>query len=175
MSRDRPDALYAEAQSLHSAIIRRLARAYEADHDKQRDLIQDIHLELWLSLASYDGRCSLRTWVYRVAHNVAASHVGRNKRLAARLVDLEALEADFSSSDARAQAVQRCSAESLLDLIRRLKPLDRQIILLHLEGETAASIAAITGLSASNAATKTHRVKTLLRRAFLEGVVHAAR
>ena len=31
-------------------------------------------MELWVSLGSFDGRCSLRTWVYRIAHNVGASH-----------------------------------------------------------------------------------------------------
>ncbi len=57
----------------------------------------------------------------------------------------------------------------LLRLIRRLKPLDRQIILLYLEGERAVSIAEVTGLSPGNVATKIHRIKRLLRRQFDEG------
>jgi RNA polymerase sigma-70 factor (ECF subfamily) len=48
-----------------------------------------------------------------------------------------------------------------------LKPLDLEIILLYLEGEPAASIAEITGLSAGNVATKIHRIKRLL------GAMHA--
>lgn len=174
MSRARQDELYAQASSLHGPTMQRLARAYEVDRDKQRDLLQDIHLELWQSLASFDGRCSLRTWVYRVAHNVAASHVGRSRRIASRLVDIETMEAEASLADARAHC-QWCSADSLLDLIRRLKPLDRQIILLYLEGEAAETIAAVTGLSATNIATKVHRIKKLLRQIYLEGALHATR
>ena len=68
------------------------ARGYEADPERRRDLLQEIHLELWRSMALFDGRCALRTWVYRVAHNVAASHIVRERRAAARLVDLEALD-----------------------------------------------------------------------------------
>jgi RNA polymerase sigma-70 factor (ECF subfamily) len=46
--------------------------------------MQDIHLALWRSFANFDGRCSLRTWVYRVAHNAAAAHVMRQHRMKKR-------------------------------------------------------------------------------------------
>ena len=175
MRRDRQDALYAEAHTAHGAIMRRIARAYEADVDRQRDLLQDICLERWLSLASFEGRCSLSTWVYRIAHNVATSHVGRNKRISSRLVGIEQLEADASRVSLSSEIRQRCSLESLLDLIYRLKPLDRQILLLHLEGEASVSIAEVTELSAGNIATKIHRIKKLLKQAYSEGNYHAAK
>lgn len=55
------------------------------------------------------------------------------------------------------------------ELIYRLKPHDRQIILLYLEGIDAASIGEITGFSSSNIATKIHRIKNVLKREFHEG------
>jgi RNA polymerase sigma-70 factor (ECF subfamily) len=165
--------LYAEASSVHSAAIRRLARGYEADPDRQRDLIQEMHMELWVSLRSFDGRCSLRTWVYRIAHNVGASQVVRGRRFASRLVDLETLEAEIVLVDAEAQVDRRLSAAILLDLIHRLKPLDRQVILLYLEGEAAGPIAEVTGLTAANVATKIHRIKRVLKQKYLEGAAGA--
>ncbi len=164
--------MYAEATSAHGATFRRLARAYEVDPDKQRDLLQEMHLELWLSFKSFAGRCSLRTWVYRIAHNVGASHVMRSRRSAARLVELETLEAGIPVIDGPAEINRSCSASSLLRLIHQLKPLDRQVILLYLEGEAAESIAEVTGLSAVNVATKIHRIKKLLRQMYVEGVPH---
>jgi RNA polymerase sigma-70 factor (ECF subfamily) len=158
---------------MHGAAIRRLARGYESDPDKQRDLLQEIHMELWLSLRSFDGRCSLGTWVYRIAHNVGASHVVRSRRLASRLVDLETLEAGIFLVDAEAQVDRWFSAAILLDLIHRLKPLDRQVILLYLEGEGAGPIAEVTGLSAANVATKIHRIKRVLKQEYLEGAADA--
>lgn len=169
VDRDRQDALYAEAVAAHGAAIRRLARGYEADPDRQQDLLQEMHLELWVSLGSFDRRCSLRTWVYRIAHNVGASHVVRSRRLTSRLVDLEILETQISPADAAPQADRQLSAAILLDLIRRLKPLDRQVILLYLEGETAGAIAEVTGISAVNAATKIHRIKRVLKQKYLAG------
>jgi RNA polymerase sigma-70 factor, ECF subfamily len=56
---------------------------------------------------------------------------------------------------------------------RRLKPLDRQVILLYLEGERAGPIAEVTGLSAANVATKIHRIKRVLKQAYLEGAADA--
>jgi RNA polymerase sigma-70 factor (ECF subfamily) len=164
--------LYAEASSIHGSAIRRLARGYEADPDRQRDLLQEMHMELWVSLGSFDGRCSLRTWVYRIAHNVGASHVVRSRRLASRLTDLETVEAGMFPVEAKAQADGRFSAAILLDLIHRLKPLDRQVILLYLEGEAAGAIAEVTGLSASNVATKIHRIKRVLKQKYLQGVTN---
>jgi DNA-directed RNA polymerase specialized sigma24 family protein len=38
--------------------------------------LQEIRIALWRSFANFDGRCSLRTWVYRVAHNTAADLTG---------------------------------------------------------------------------------------------------
>jgi RNA polymerase sigma-70 factor (ECF subfamily) len=172
---DESDELYKEASALCGAALRRLARGYEADPEKRRDLLQEIHIELWRSLRLFDGRCSLQTWVYRVAHNVAASHIVRSRRASDRLVDLDALEREPGFVDGEVQANQRLSVSRLLDRIYRLKPLDRQIILLYLEGEQAASIAEITGLSAVNVATKIHRIKKLLNRPSAEGTKHARR
>jgi RNA polymerase sigma-70 factor, ECF subfamily len=172
---DGNDELYKEASALCGAALRRLAKGYEADPEARRDLLQEIHVALWRSLRLFDGRCSLQTWVYRVAHNVAASHIMRNRRASARLVDLDALETEPGFIDGEHQANQRCSVSILLDRIHRLKPLDRQIILLYLEGEPAASIAEVVGLSASNVATKIHRIKRLLDRQSGEGTIHAGR
>jgi len=173
LDRQTQDGLYSEACSLSGAAIRRLARGYEADPDKQRDLLQEIHLELWMSLQSFDSRCSLKTWAYRIAHNVGASHVLRSRRMASRLVDLEAIEAGVLQKDSEAQADRRLSVAILLDLIRRLKPLDRQIILLYLEGEEASRIAEVTGLSAANVSTKIHRIKKVLQRNYRKGEMDA--
>lgn len=175
MDRSRQNTLYCEASVTFGAAIQRLARAYEADREKQRDLLQEIHLELWRSLVNFDGRCSLRTWIYRVAHNVGATHVVRSRRASAGLVDLETLEASQSRENWGMEANRRLSAAMLFDLIYRLRPLDRQVILLYLEGEAATDIAEATGLTATNVATKIHRIKSLLKQQHAEGDANVTR
>lgn len=169
------DELYKQASAACGAALGRLAAGYESDPDQRRDLLQEIHVEIWRSLRLFDNRCSLRTWVYRVAHNVGASHILRRRRVAARLVDLDALEAEPGFVDGERQANQQYAVARLFDRIYRLKPHDRQVILLYLEGESAAAIAEVTGLSAVNVATKIHRIKRLLNRESGEGAIHAGR
>lgn len=161
--------MYEQAVEEHGAMIRRLARGYETDPERRRDLLQEIHLEFWRSLELFDGRCALRTWFHRVAHNVAASHIMRQRRIAAWLIDLDALDAAPVLVDEEARADSRHAAQKLLALIHRLRPADRQIMLLYLEGETSAQIGEVTGLSPSNIATKIHRIKKLLHQQYFEG------
>jgi RNA polymerase sigma-70 factor (ECF subfamily) len=168
------DELYQEAAQAYGAAMDRLARAYEADPDARRDLAQEIQLALWRSLEGFDGRCSLRTWVFRVAHNAAASHVLRQRRAkGAILVGLEEIEALPNSTDEQSAADRRVALERLLALIRRLHPLDRQVILSYLEGLDAASISEITGIAPGHVATKVHRIKNILTRQFHSGGRHA--
>ncbi len=162
------DALYAAAASEHGAAIARVARGYEMDPEKRRDLSQEIHFQLWRSFASFDARCSLRTWVYRVAHHVAASHVLRERRKLSALLSLEELEKlpDTEPADIEADTDRRRNLDRLERLIQQLKPLDRQVIISYLEDMDAASIAEITGLSAASVAMRIHRVKNVLARRF---------
>jgi RNA polymerase sigma-70 factor, ECF subfamily len=157
------DDLYRQAAAEYGAALARLARGYEADPDKRRDLLQEIHIALWRSFEGFDRLCSLRTWVYRVAHNAATSHVIRQRRarpdLMLGLDEVESLP--FEPETDRRLALGR-----LTDLIRGLKPLDRQVILAWLDGMDAAEIGELTGLSAGNVATKVHRIKSLLARGF---------
>jgi RNA polymerase sigma-70 factor, ECF subfamily len=161
---------YAEAAAAFGPALERLARAYERDPDKRRDLLQEIHVALWRSLARFDGRCSLRTWVYRVAHNTATSKVLRPQANAPSIVALDDRPDSVAAAASEEEVLdRRLALERLHGLIGQLRPLDRQVMLLYLEQLDAASIAEITGLSAANVATKVRRLKQLLIQRFHEG------
>lgn len=163
------DDLYERAVAEYGTALGRLARGYEADPEKRRDLLQEVHLALWRSFEGFDGRCSLRTWVYRVAHNVAGSWVIRQKRAGLHMVSLEEMDAMPVPHDAD----RHMALERLTKLIQSLRPMDRQVILAWLEGMDAVAIGELTGLSGGNVATKVHRIKNLLARSFNEGERHA--
>jgi RNA polymerase sigma-70 factor (ECF subfamily) len=140
---------------------------------RRRDLSQDIHFQLWRSFQRYDARCSLRTWIYRVAHNVAASYVMRERRNFSTLVSLEELEMLPDKADGQFAANQRINLERLSAVIQQLTPLDRQVIVSYLEDMDAVSIGEITGLSPTNVAMRIHRIKNVLARRFREGGKYA--
>lgn len=158
---------FEEAVAAYGPALERLARAYEANADTRRDLLQEILIALWRSLECFDGRCSLRTWVYRVAHNTAASHVGRQLRMKRQaFVALEEVPEPADDAEVEEATGHRDEIAILYQLIEQLKPLDRQVMVAYLEGMDAASTAEITGLSARNVATKIHRIKHILARRF---------
>jgi RNA polymerase sigma-70 factor (ECF subfamily) len=175
--RDEPAGHTYEAVALqYAAALERLARGYEADADRQRDLLQEIHLALWRGLPSYDARASLRTWVFRVAHNVAVSHVMRGSRVRLeRCVPIEELERAAAATDVAREAERDDAVARLATRVRSLRPADRQVILLYLEGFEHGEIAAVAGISPENAATKVHRIKRALSRALDQGGDDAAR
>jgi len=166
------DERYARVAVELGPALERLARAYEADADQRLDLLQDIHLAVWRSFAGYDGRCSERTWVYRVAHNVAISHGQKRRRSRPeRLSTLDELAArgDPGQPDPEAQTADRHALARLTALVRALVPPDRQIVMLYLEGLEAKAIAEVCGLSPGAVATKLHRLKAVLASRFNKG------
>jgi RNA polymerase sigma-70 factor (ECF subfamily) len=168
----RRDELYETAIRDHGRALDRLAAGYEANPERRRDLRQDIHFRLWKSLEVFDGRCSLKTWSFRVAHNTAVSYVNRERRKNARLVSLEEIEQTAASSDREPDIDHHRALEQLSQLILKLKPLDRQIMLSYLEEMDTAAIADITGLSPASVAMKVHRIKNILSNRFAKDKHH---
>ncbi|MEM1195523.1 MAG: sigma-70 family RNA polymerase sigma factor [Pseudomonadota bacterium] len=153
--------LYTQAGEQFAPALARLARAVERDAEKARDLEQDIHAALWNSLARFERQCSLKTWVYRVAHNVAADHVAKAARGPKR-VPLDAIEELPSPANPEAETGQSLVLGQVRALIRRLPFPDSQVMLLWLEGERTREIAEVTGLSPSAVGVRVHRLKALL-------------
>ncbi|MGD9815292.1 MAG: RNA polymerase sigma factor [Hyphomonadaceae bacterium] len=162
------DERYTEAVAAHGGALMRLARASEANPERRRDLLQEMHVALWRSFASFDGRCSVRTWVYRVAHNVTASYIDKERRANLGAVTLDEIADLPSAQDVSADSESRETIARLYALIRRLKSPDRQIMTLYLEELDAAAIAEVTGLSPGAVATRISRLKSHLAAMFHE-------
>jgi RNA polymerase sigma-70 factor (ECF subfamily) len=161
---------YADVIATYGAALGRLAKAYEANPDSRADLLQEIQVAVWKSLQIFDGRCSLRTWLYRVAHNVALRHlIQRRRKASANLLSLDEV-GELSDNRAQEAEVERHVAlERVFNLIQQLRPVDRQVFLLYLEGMDAHSIGEITGISPGNVAIRVHRIKAILTERFHGG------
>jgi RNA polymerase sigma-70 factor (ECF subfamily) len=157
---------YVIAAKAFGPALERLSKAYEADPDLRRDLLQDMHVALWRSLAVFDERCSLRTWVYRVVHNVGASHIVKQRAHLSSLTTLDSLDLPATDPTPEDAVGERQAHRRLMDIVQRLKPPDRQVMLLYLDDFEASAIAEVTGLSPGAVATRIYRVKALLTAAF---------
>lgn len=137
----------------HGPALRRLARVHAPNPADQDDLFQEIAVAIWRSLPGFRGESSERTWIYRVAHNVAATFWTRNRRARGERAHHEVTPGAAPEPEARMD---------LVELVRRLPPFDRQLVTLYLEGLTAPEIADVTGLSATNVAVRLTRARKTL-------------
>ena len=94
--------------------LRRLAGSYETDPGRRDDLAQEIAIALWRALPRFRGECSLRTFVYRVAHNRALTHVWRRGRAAtADVTEAEQVIDPAESAESRVARGQRRDVSTL--------------------------------------------------------------
>lgn len=142
----------------HSRIINKVCWAYATPKVPYEDLRQEILTNLWLGLEQFRGTSKLSTWVYRVAVNSALMAI-RNYKPKLEALQFEISLADISSEtdDDKAEKIA-----ALHELINRLLPIEKAIILLWLDEYSYEEIADIIGIERNNVATKLHRIKNKL-------------
>ena len=140
--------------------LKRLAWSYAPDQID--DLVQEIALRLWKGLPGFRGDSSEKTWLYRVAHNTAVDFVTGQRRRAAREQTGEPSEVATTMASPESAAIQHQQRRLLCAAIEGLPLIDRQIVVLHLEGLSASEIEDVTGLSSGNVATRLTRARQKL-------------
>jgi RNA polymerase sigma factor (sigma-70 family) len=145
----------------HDKAIKRLVASVELDPDRRQDLVQDIWLAIWQALPRFRGECSERTFVYRIAHNRAVSHVQHWK--IRRMEPLDAHEAVASGHPDPERALSARERQTQLQAAVQELPLSlRQIVVLMLEGLTHREASEVVGITEGNVAVRLSRAKTLL-------------
>jgi len=146
----------------YRGIIRKVAAGYTSTPADQKDLSQEIMLQLWRAYPRYSPDRSFSTWMYRIALNVAISFLRRNTRLVRQTVPLDDLARELP--DESASAGQDDERVAILHrLIAMLDPLNRALLLLYLDDRSYREIADILGITETNVATKLSRLKERLR------------
>ena len=161
------EAQYLRLLDAHDPAIRRLAIGYERDPARRQDLVQDIWLALWQAWPRFRGECSERTFVFRIAHNRAVTHIRHWRRRATEALPDETPIADGGIDPERA-ASQRQRQQRLQAAVQRLPLGWRQVVVLTLEGLSHAEIADVLGITDNNVAVRLTRARTALAR-LLEG------
>jgi RNA polymerase sigma-70 factor (ECF subfamily) len=135
----------------------RVAASYARPAD-QDDLRQEISIAIWNALDRFRGDCSERTFLFRIAHNRALSHVAR-RRVAGE--ELQAVPDEAPGPEARVAG--REEIERLFAALRALHVPQRQVLTLVLEGMELAEVGACLGISAETAAVRLSRARAALR------------
>ncbi|GAB5537829.1 MAG: sigma-70 family RNA polymerase sigma factor [Rubricoccaceae bacterium] len=146
----------------HRGLVHKVAATYCAHTEDRRDLIQEIHTQMWRSFGRYDAERPFATWAYRVALNVAISHVRQAAYRSGRMESYDAQDTDpVDPGTISTDADDR--VRLLYSVVAKLDPFDRALLLLHLEGYRHAEVADVLGLSATNVSTRLSRIRAQLQ------------
>lgn len=143
----------------NQGIIRSLCKAYYVSNEDQKDVFQDIVLQLWKSFETFRGECEISTWIYRVSLNTILAKV-RSERNKITTESIGCSELKFSN------AMADDDAELLFMVLQYLKGIDKAIVILYLEGYKNKEISQILDLTPTNVSTRLNRVKTDLKARF---------
>jgi RNA polymerase sigma-70 factor (ECF subfamily) len=173
-------------QRFHGAMLR-LARTMAGDASGAEEIVQETWTALLDSLPRFEGRCSLKTWVFRILHNQARTFAARAKR-SAGVSWAEDSEADngpavdpqrFTFIGSWASPPSPWHARSPEELLLRkevgaalareidaLPPGQRAVVVLRdVEGCTSEEACSILGISDDNQRVLLHRGRSKLRTA----------
>jgi RNA polymerase sigma-70 factor (ECF subfamily) len=133
----------------------RLCAVYARDRQDREDLFQNIVLAIWKALPAFRGDAAERTWVYSIAHNVALTWQARERQWQHRRRGLEEAPQVFQNPGNE----RRMQLEAV---IPQLTPVDRQLVILWLEGFTTAQIAEATGMRPGTVGVRLTRIQQTL-------------
>ena len=155
--------LFEKLISQNKGILFKVAKSYCQDEVDRQDLIQEMMVQVWLSLDKYNNRFKISTWLYRIALNVAISYYRKNRTRTAKSVVLNEKTSQMPEDD---KTENELNLNLLERFISELNEIDKALIILYLEDKSHAEIAETLGMSVSNVGTKVGRIKDRLKQRF---------
>ncbi len=148
--------------SQYGPLLSRVASSYEANAHLRQELLQEITLAVWQALRSFKGDSSLKTYVLRVAHNKAVSHVAYHAKQPHNETYCEVTAPSSHSQTVETVTAQNHQVEKLLVAVRQLPIQVRQIVTMSMEGLSYQDIAQVCGMTANNVGVALTRAKKVL-------------
>ena len=183
------EAIFAQLVDAYSPGLMRMARMYVRDRAVAEEVVQETWIAVLRGIDRFEGRSSLKTWIYRILVNTAKTRGQREARsvpfsaAAGRDDDEAAVDADrFLDAGHRyaggwmlgpsewqtpeEELLQGETRDAILQAIEDLPESQRAVITLRdVEGFSAAEVAEMLGLSAGNERVLLHRARAKVRAA----------
>lgn len=188
----RDEAAFARVLDQYYPVMLRLALTHVRTRAAADEAIQDTWLAALQGFPRFEGRSSIRTWVFRILRNIAKA-TGRREGRSSSFSDLAAADGAHGADDSAPDAVDGGSAQGALwtrgtdpeqellsaELAERIEaaiatlpPKQREVLQLRdVEGWSAGEVCNALGLSDTNQRVILHRARDRVR-AELRGYLH---
>lgn len=136
------------------------------NRENAEEIAQEVFAKVYFSIRTFDGRCSLYTWIYRIAVNECYGFLRKQRRKLACEShisdDMCAVTADMHPRPDRA-TIERDFVNKLL---ARVAENDRLLLLWkEVEGLSLEELVKLTGLNKNTIKVRLHRTRQLLMKA----------
>jgi RNA polymerase sigma-70 factor (ECF subfamily) len=180
------EAFSALVRAYHPSLVR-VAMAYVRDPVIAEDVAQETWLGVIRGMDRFAGRCSLKTWIFRILTNIAKTRAERESRSvpfssfeddAGESVEAEQFIRPADRIDGRwssaplgwrepdALLLAKETRHAIAAAIGRLPPMQRRVITLRsLEGRSAQEVCELLGLTEVNQRVLLHRARSKVRTA----------
>ncbi len=112
-------------------------------------------MALWTALPRFRTDASERTWLYRIAHNVALTYATRRRRQHSEEMPMERMTQEPATETNHRRY-------ALIESVQQLEEVDRQMAILYLEGLSQREMEEVTGLTENNVAVRLSRLRRKL-------------
>ena len=138
-----------QAYRLHCAYIYRALGRLGVPESRVEDALQDVFIVLHRRRADFEGRSSLKTWLYGIALRVARRYRERARRQREREAPLPERAQLVGGGPSGERAAERRQALERLDrILGAMEDTRREVFVLYeLEGMQAAEISALLGVN----------------------------
>lgn len=165
---------FARLVALHEGMVYNLALRLLGEPEEARDLSQDVFLQVYRTLARFEGRSTLKTWIYRIVVNQCRNRQRfwrrRRKERSCALEELtpadEARMLSASAPDGPYEQARRSErAHRVQEALLALSFEHRAILLLReVESLSCEEIAAALALPEGTVKSRLSRAREALRR-----------
>ena len=187
------EAAFVELMRLYGASMLRIAQLYVRSRAVAEEVVQETWLAVFKGIGRFEGRSSLKTWLFRILTNTAKSRAVREGRsvpfsaLAGDEDDGPSVDPDrFLGPDERfpghwsappstwaGEPEERLVASETLDMIKReidrLPPAQALVMTMRdVEGFSSEDVCNALDISETNQRVLLHRARTKVRRALEE-------
>ena len=122
---------------LYQARVMGFVRRMTANQEEAADVTQEVFIRAFQNFQRFDSRCSVRTWLFRIAHNLCIDHARRADRTVKQvsLVDSTDAQETYDAPDDRWEPEKLVLDAELTAVvegaIRTMSEKLRSVLLLH--------------------------------------------
>lgn len=149
----------------NSERIKRICRYYSPNLEEEKDMYQEVLVNVWKSLENFRGDSAISTWVYRIAVNTSLGYTGKTFRRMRFNVDVDTanLSSIVDEQLLRDKLEQEANIDRLQLELNQLSVIEKTLMSLVIEGLSTKEISDVIGLTEPNVRVKIHRIKENLK------------